>query len=120
MRRFANGDVPGVDEELAPFFRDVLDHVTRATEMVDTLDSLLSTAFDAHLAGIQVRQNEDMRKISAGVGLVAAPTLIAGVYGMNFRYMPELEWYVGYPFALALMVLSSVALWIFFKRSGWV
>ena len=120
MRRFANGDVPGVDEELAPFFRDVLDHVTRATEMVDALDSLLSTAFDAHLAGIQVRQNEDMRKISAGVGLVAAPTLIAGVYGMNFRYMPELEWYFGYPFALALMVLSSVALWILFKRSGWV
>ena len=68
----------------APFFRDVLDHLTRVAETVDGLDQLLSTAFDAHLAQISVQQNEDMRKISAGVGLVAVPTLIAGVYGMNF------------------------------------
>jgi magnesium transporter len=61
-----------------------------------------------------------MRKISAGVGLVAVPTLIAGVYGMNFDQMPELHWFLGYPMAISLMVLSSVALWIFFKRSGWV
>ena len=120
MRRFANGDMPGVDAELAPFFRDVLDHVTRAAETVDTLDNLLSTAFDAHLAGIQVRQNEDMRKISAGVALVAAPTLVAGVYGMNFQHMPELGWYWGYPMSLLLMVLISGALWFFFKRSGWL
>ena len=120
MRRFANGDVLGVDEELSPFFRDVLDHVTRAAEMVDTLDNLLSSAFDAHLAGIQVRQNEDMRKISAGVALVAAPTLVAGVYGMNFEHMPELGWYWGYPMSLLLMVLISGGLWVFFKRSGWL
>ena len=70
---------------------------------MDGLDQLLSTAFDAHLAQISVQQNEDMRKISAGVGLVAVPTLIAGVYGMNFEHMPELRWTCGYPFALALM-----------------
>lgn len=120
MRRFAVGDVPGVDAELAPFFRDVLDHVTRAAEVVDTLDNLLSTAFDAHLAGISVQQNEDMRKISAAVGLVAVPTLIAGVYGMNFEHMPELGWYWGYPMSLLLMVVFSGALWVFFKRSGWL
>jgi magnesium transporter len=120
MRRFALGDVPGVDAELAPFFRDVLDHVTRAAEAVDTLDNLLSTAFDAHLAGISVQQNEDMRKISAAVGLVAVPTLIAGVYGMNFEHMPELSWYWGYPMSLLLMVVCSGALWVFFKRSGWL
>jgi magnesium transporter len=120
MRRFATGQVHGVDEAAAPFFRDVSDHLTRAAETVDTLDNLLSTAFDAHLAGISIRQNEDMRKISAGVGLVAAPTLIAGVYGMNFDNMPELGWWWGYPFALALMVLTSGALWIFFKKSGWL
>jgi magnesium transporter len=120
MRRFASGTVEGIHAEAAPFFRDVADHLTRAAEGVDTLDGLLSTAFDAHLAAIQVRQNDDMRKISAGVGLVAAPTLIAGVYGMNFQNMPELSWYWGYPGALALMALSSTVLWVFFKKSGWL
>jgi magnesium transporter len=120
MRRFASGLVPGIDEAAAPFFRDVADHLARASEIVDSLDSLLSTAFDAHLARISVQQNDDMRKISAGVGLVAAPTLIAGVYGMNFDHMPELHWMLGYPFALLLMVMTSAALWVFFKKSGWL
>ncbi|GAA2150977.1 magnesium/cobalt transporter CorA [Nocardioides koreensis] len=120
MRRFATGSVPGIEEETAPFFRDVADHLTRAAEVVDSLDGLLSTAFDAHLARISVQQNEDMRKISAGVGLVAAPTLIAGVYGMNFSHMPELRWHLGYAFAIALMVLSSAGLWVWFKKSGWL
>jgi magnesium transporter len=120
MRRFATGAVPGIDEASAPFFRDVLDHLNRVAETVDGLDQLLSTAFDAHLAQISVQQNEDMRKISAGVGLVAAPTLIAGVYGMNFTHMPELGWQFGYGFAMALMVLTVAGLWVFFKRSGWL
>jgi magnesium transporter len=120
MRRFATGAVPGMDEEAAPFFRDVLDHLSQAAEVVDSLDGLLSTAFDAHLARISVQQNDDMRKISAGVGLVAMPTLIAGVYGMNFQHMPELGWWLGYPFAVLLMVLSSAGLWVFFKKSGWL
>jgi len=120
MRRFAAGLVPGIEAASGPFFRDVADHLTRAAEVVDNLDGLLSTAFDAHIARISVQQNEDMRKISAGVGLVAAPTLIAGVYGMNFQHMPELRWDLGYFFALALMVLTSGALWVFFKRSGWL
>jgi magnesium transporter len=120
MRRFASGLVPGIDEAAAPFFRDVADHLARASEIVDSLDSLLSTAFDAHLARISVQQNDDMRKISAGVGLVAAPTLIAGVYGMNFEHMPELHWMLGYPFALLLMAATSLALWVFFKKSGWL
>jgi magnesium transporter len=120
MRRFGAGAVPGIHEDAAPFFRDVLDHLTKVAETVDGLDQLLSTAFDAHLAQIQVTQNEDMRKISAGVGLIVVPTLIAGVYGMNFEHMPELAWSLGYPFALGLMVLTVGALWVFFKRSGWL
>ena len=120
MQRFASGTVPGIATDAAPFFRDVADHLARAADTVDTLDSLLSTAFNAHLARISVQQNDDMRKISAGVGLVVAPALIAAVYGMNFRNMPELTWYYGYPFALALMVLTSGALWVFFKKSGWL
>jgi magnesium transporter len=120
MRRFATGAVPGIEEGSAPFFRDVLDHLNQAAETVDGLDQLLSTAFDAHLAQISVQQNEDMRKISAGVGLVAAPTLIAGVYGMNFHHMPELLWKYGYAYSVVLMVLIVALLWVFFKRSGWL
>ncbi|WP_107774386.1 magnesium/cobalt transporter CorA [Nocardioides sediminis] len=120
MRRFATAEVTGIDEETATYFRDVADHLQRVSEVIDNLDVLLSTAFDAHLARISVQQNEDMRKISAGAALVVVPTLIAGIYGMNFTHMPELDWTYGYPFALALMVgVSAVLLW-FFKKSGWL
>ncbi|WP_205472281.1 magnesium/cobalt transporter CorA [Nocardioides sp. SYSU D00038] len=120
MRRFASGGAQHVPPDAAPFFRDVLDHVTRVAEAVETLDALLSSAFEAHVARISVQQNDDMRKISAGVGLVAAPTLIAGVYGMNFTHMPELHWVFGYPMALVLMVATSAGLLVWFKRSGWL
>ncbi len=119
MRRFVAGTVEGVALEAAPFFRDVADHLLRVAESIDTLDNLLSAAFDAHLASISVQQNEDMRKISAGAALVVVPTLIAGIYGMNFTHMPELRWVWGYPMALGLMASASLGLWIIFKRSGW-
>jgi len=120
MRRFATGAVPGIEEGSAPFFRDVLDHLNQAAETVDGLDQLLSTAFDAHLAQISVQQNEDMRKISAGAAIVVVPTLIAGVYGMNFKHMPELSWQLGYPYAIVLMAACCFVLWVWFKRSGWL
>ncbi|GAB3084481.1 magnesium/cobalt transporter CorA [Nocardioides zeae] len=120
MRRMAAGDVPGVPERSAPYFRDVADHLSSVAEVVEGLDNLLAAAFEAQLARISVQQNEDMRKISAGVALVAGPTLVAGIYGMNFTHMPELHWTLGYPMALLLMVLCSGGLWWFFKRSGWL
>ena len=122
MRRLMLGHVEGIDidEESATYFRDVADHLHRVSEVVDNLDNLLSTAFDAHLARISVQQNDDMRKISAGAALVVVPTLIAGIYGMNFDHMPELHWTLGYPFALLLMVGASVGLLVWFKRSGWL
>ncbi len=120
MRRFATGQMDGVDEETATYFRDVSDHLHRVTEVIDNLDGMLSTAFDAHLARISVQQNDDMRKISAGAALVVVPTLIAGIYGMNFDHMPELGWAYGYPFAVALMIGVSAALLWFFKKSGWL
>lgn len=118
--RFARAGLPLVEEALTPFFRDVADHLARVALTIDGLDGLLSTAFDAHLAQISVQQNEDMRKISAGVALAVVPTLIAGVYGMNFDVMPELHWTWGYLWAIGLMVGCSTALWVFFKRSGWL
>jgi magnesium transporter len=120
LNRFVAGTVHGVGGEAAPFFRDVADHLARAAETVDSLDALLSTAFDAHLAQISVQQNDDMRKISAGAALIVVPTLIAGVYGMNFEHMPELGWTYGYPFAVLLMVSAAAGLWVLFKRSGWL
>jgi magnesium transporter len=120
MQRFAAGSVPGIASEAAPFFRDVADHLTRVADVIDSLDGLLSTAFDAQLARISVQQNDDMRKISAWVAIAAVSTLIAGVYGMNFENMPELGWDLGYPASVLLMVVASVVLYRFFKKSGWL
>jgi magnesium transporter len=120
MRRFVGGAVPGISPESGPFFRDVADHLERAAETIDTLDGLLSTAFEAHLARMQVQQNEDMRKISAGAALIVVPTLVAGIYGMNFEHMPELTWQYGYPLSLAVMVGISWLLYTYFKKSGWL
>jgi len=120
VHRFATGAVRGIDSEAAPYFRDVADHLARVTETIEDLETLLTAAFEAHLAQITIQQNDDMRKISAGVALVAAPTLIAGVYGMNFDHMPELGWMLGYPMSVALMLVSSLAIWIVARRSGWL
>ncbi len=120
MTRFASGRVTGVPPASAPFFRDVHDHLVRVSEVIETLDNLLSTALDAELARIFVQQNDDMRRISAWVAIAAVGTLIAGVYGMNFDYMPELHWHFGYFMALGLMLVSSVVLYRLFKRSGWL
>jgi magnesium transporter len=120
MRKFALGADDRITEETATYFRDVADHLHRVSEVIDNLDGLLSTAFDAHIAQISIQQNDDMRRISASVGLVAAPTLIGSIYGMNFVHMPELQWAFGYPMALTLMALSSLAVWVIARRAGWL
>ena len=120
MRRFLSGQVALVHGETHVYFRDVTDHLLRVADEIDSLDSLLSTAFDAYLAQVSVQQNEDLRKISVAAALVVVPTLIAGIYGMNFEHMPELEWTFGYAWALVLMVGTSTGLLWFFKRSGWL
>ena len=120
IRRLATADVPFVPAETRPFFRDVADHVTRMTEQIESYDRLLSDVLSAHLAQVGVRQNEDMRKISAWAAIFAVPTMIAGVYGMNFDDMPELRQWWGYPAALALMVCACVGLHRIFRRSGWL
>jgi magnesium transporter len=120
MKHFASGSAPFMSPQSAPFFRDVADHVLRVSESIEALDGLLSTAFDANLAKISLQQNEDMRKISAWVAIAAVGTLVAGVYGMNFEYIPELRWHYGYFYALGLMVVCALALYRAFKKSGWL
>ncbi len=120
MNRFADGSVTGIHGDAGPYFRDVADHMARVADTIDSLDSLLSTAFEAHTAQISIQQNDDMRKISAAAGLIVAPTVVGSIYGMNFDHMPELHWLLGYPFALSLMALSSLVVYIISKRAGWL
>jgi magnesium transporter len=120
MESFAHGDIPLVSRDAAPFFRDVADHVNRVCDQTEALDSLLSSALNAHLARVSVQQNDDMRRISAWVAIVAAPTMIAGIYGMNFQNMPELHWHYGYFACLALMALVCTTLYAAFRRAGWL
>ncbi|MBE7324433.1 magnesium transporter CorA [Nocardioides sp. Y6] len=108
------------DAELVHALEQLGDRLHRLAESVDTLDTLLRSVFDAHVARISMRQNEDMRRISAAAALVVVPTLVAGVYGMNFEHMPELGWTYGYPLVLALMGAVVAGLYVSFKRSGWL
>jgi len=120
LTRLAQDDVVAVPPEARPFFRDVLDHLLRVQEQVESLDLLLNGVTQAHIAQVGLRQNEDMRKISAWVAIVAVPTMIAGIYGMNFDTMPELHWRFGYPLAIGAMAVICVGLYRAFKRSGWL
>ncbi|MGW1411902.1 magnesium/cobalt transporter CorA [Streptomyces sp. NPDC002403] len=120
MARLASADVPYVHEHSQPFFRDVGDHLTRANEYVEGLDRLLSDILSAHLAQVGVRQNDDMRKISAWAAMAAVPTMVAGIYGMNFDHMPELRWVWAYPAVIALMAAVVFGLYRQFKRRGWL
>lgn len=120
MDRLAFGGVPFVHEHAQPFFRDVADHLTKANEYIEGLDRLLSDALAAHLAQMGVRQNDDMRKISAWAAMAAVPTMVAGIYGMNFDHMPELRHTWGYPAVLVLMAVLCLGLHRTFKRRGWL
>jgi magnesium transporter len=109
-----------VHPHTAEYFRDVHDHITRVSEQLESVDTLLSDALSANLAEVGIRQNEDMRKISSWVAIAAVPTMIAGIYGMNFEYLPELEWKYGYFLILAVMVTACGLLYRSFKRNGWL
>ncbi|MFF8412266.1 magnesium/cobalt transporter CorA [Streptomyces omiyaensis] len=118
--RLQAGSVPFVNEESQPFFRDVNDHLLRANEQVEGLDRLLSDVLSAHLAQMGVRQNDDMRKISAWAAMAAVPTMVAGIYGMNFDHMPELHWTWSYPAVIVLMAGIEMGLYRLFKRRDWL
>jgi magnesium transporter len=109
-----------VHDDMREYFRDVYDHVLRANETVDGFREMLNGILDANAAQVGVRQNDDMRKISAWVAIAAVPTAIAGIYGMNFEHMPELTWEFGYPAALLLMAAVCFLLYRNFKRVGWL
>ncbi|PWC43842.1 magnesium/cobalt transporter CorA [Azospirillum sp. TSO22-1] len=112
--------LPMIDEEMHPYFRDVYDHVIRANEAVVSLRELLSFAFEASMMLASARQNDVTRKLAAWAAILAVPTAVAGIYGMNFKTMPELEWTYGYPMALTAIVTVCGVLYWRFKRIGWL
>ena len=112
--------VPLDTGRLAKYLRDVADHARRVDQAVDAHRDLLTSVLQANLAQVGVRQNEDMRRISAWVAIAAVPTMIAGIYGMNFEYMPEIDWRWGYPVVMVVMAVICFALFRAFRRSGWL
>jgi magnesium transporter len=116
----SEGRFEAIPSELDDYFRDVHDHLQRVTGRVAGFRALLDSALQANLTQVSVRQNEDMRKISAWVAIAAVPTMIAGIYGMNFDHMPELHWCYGYFTVLILIAAVCLALHRRFKRIGWL
>ncbi|MBL8385125.1 MAG: magnesium/cobalt transporter CorA [Burkholderiales bacterium] len=114
------GRVPRVCAGSQEYFRDVYDHLSRLNQSVDSLREMVTTALSVNLSLISLQENETTKRLAACAALVAVPTLIAGIYGMNFRHMPELGWLFGYPMALSLM--AGIDVWLFtrFRKSGWL
>lgn len=102
------------------YFRDVYDHVIRINEMIDSQRELLTAALEANLALMSISQSEHMKRLAAWAAIIAVPTMIAGIYGMNFAHMPELRWQYGYEAALVVMAAACGALFYGFRRSGWL
>jgi magnesium transporter len=119
-QRLARDALPLVPAPLHPFLRDVGDNILRAGDMVDGFDSTLMTMLMASTARQDLLQNKDMRKISAWAAIIAVPTAIAGIYGMNFDDMPELHWTFGYPAVVTAMAVICLLLYRGFKKSGWL
>ena len=120
LRLLADRPFRLVAEDIREYFRDVDDHLSEVVEQVASFDDLLNTLVAANLAQVSVAQNEDMRKISAWVAIAAVPTMVAGIYGMNFDHMPELHWRFGYPIIAGLVLLVCIGLYRSFKRNGWL
>jgi magnesium transporter len=120
LEKLAQKQIDIVPEAMRSYFRDVEDHAIRVRDQVAALDELLTSILQASLARTSMADNEDTRRISAWAAIIAVPTLITGVYGMNFQYMPELNWRYGYPLVLLLIVTVCVLLHRGFKRNGWL
>jgi magnesium transporter len=120
LERGAETDEQDIDPELRSYLRELHDRVLRVEEPTEGFRDMLSDILVVNLTLISVRQNDQTKKISAWAAILIVPTLIAGIYGMNFDYMPELHWTFGYPFALALIVSISVGLYAVFRHIKWL
>jgi magnesium transporter len=120
LQKLAERQMDPIPDAMRSYFRDVEDHAIRVRDQVAALDELLTSILQASLARTSQADNEDMRKISAWAGIIAVPTAIAGIYGMNFEHMPELHWRYGYPLVLLVIIGTCLLLHRGFKRNGWL
>jgi len=120
LQKLADRQIEVVPDAMRSYFGDVLDHAIRVRDQVNSLDELLTSILQASLARTSLADNEDTRKISAWAAMIAVPTLITGLYGMNFRYMPELNWRWGYPAVLLVIVGVCLLLYRGFKHNNWL
>jgi magnesium transporter len=114
------GRVPAICERTQEYFRDIDDHLSRINQSIDSLREMVITATTVNLSLINLQESETVKRLASYAALVAVPTMIAGIYGMNFEHMPELKWVWGYPFALVLMVAIDVWLFYLFRKSKWL
>ncbi|MEO5676854.1 MAG: CorA family divalent cation transporter, partial [Usitatibacter sp.] len=120
VHKLYGGRVPQACVGVQEYFRDVYDHLLRVSQQLDGLRDMVITAMSVNLSMITMGTGEVTKRLASYAALVAVPTLIAGVYGMNFEHMPELKWFFGYPFAMALMVIIDGLLWRHFRKAGWL
>lgn len=114
------GRVPAIVAGTQDYFRDIYDHLFRINQTIDSLREMLTTAVSVNLSLITVHENETMKQLAAYAALLAIPTMIAGIYGMNFDFMPELRWTYGYPATLGVIALIDTYLLYRFKKAGWI
>jgi len=114
------GRVPEICSGTQEYFRDVYDHLLRINQSIDSLRDMVTTAISVNLSLVTIQENETTKRLAAYAALVAVPTMIAGVYGMNFEHMPELKWAWGYPVSLALMVVIDAYLFFRFRKAKWL
>ena len=118
--RLMRFEIKCISEETRPYFRDVYDHAIRINEVVDNTRELLNTALEANFSLISISQSDVSKKFAGWAAIIAIPTMVAGFYGMNFKFMPELNWHYGYPFVVGCTILACILLYYFFRRSGWL
>ncbi|MBQ0821760.1 magnesium/cobalt transporter CorA [Microvirga terrae] len=119
-RRLEQPGLPGIDGAMQPLFRDVSDHIRRVQEEIESLREVLAFAFESSLMTGQSQQNEITRKLAAWAAILAVPTAVAGIYGMNFDVLPELHWKYGYPFVLTVIVVACAWLYWRFREKRWL
>jgi len=120
LRSLSETQMSLIPDDIREYFRDVEDHLSHVAERINTFDEMLSTLIAAALAEAANRQNQDMRKISAWAAIALVPTAIAGIYGMNFTNMPELEWKFGYPMAVMAIIIVCSLLYLALRRKRWL
>ena len=118
--RLMRFDIKCISEETRPYFRDVYDHVVRINEMVENTRELLNRALEANFSLISISQNDVSKKFAGWAAIIAVPTMVAGFYGMNFKFMPEADWEYGFYTIILFTIASCLLLYFLFRRSGWL